>query len=69
MLAEKHKYEKEKFSYYYLKQKLCGLALIILGVLYPFVVDGDATVSLLIVPLGLYLLFTKTKAMLFREGD
>lgn len=69
MLAEKHKYGKEKLNYYYLKQKLCGLALIILGVLCPFVVDGDATVSLLIVPLGLYLLFTKTKAMLFREGD
>lgn len=50
---------------YYLKQKLCGLALVFIGVIIPFLLDGDATVSLLLIPLGLYLIFTKNKIMYF----
>ena len=50
---------------YYLKQKLCGVALVSIGVIIPFILDGDATVSLLLIPLGLYLIFTKNKIMYF----
>ena len=50
---------------YYLKQKLCGVALVSIGVIIPFILDGDATVSLLFIPLGLYLIFTKNKIMYF----
>ena len=50
---------------YYLKQKVCGLALVFIGVIIPFILDGDATVSLLLIPLGLYLIFTKNKIMYF----
>ena len=49
---------------YYLKQKICGLILVIIGVITPIICDGDATVSLLLIPLGLYLIFTKNKIML-----
>ena len=50
---------------YYLKQKLCGLILVIIGVITPIICDGEATVSVLVVPLGLYLIFTKNKIMYF----
>ena len=50
---------------YYLKQKLCGFALVYIGVIIPFILDGDASVSLLLIPLGLYLIFTKNKIMYF----
>ena len=49
----------------YLKQKLCGLIFVIIGGITPIICDGDATVSLLIIPLGLYLIFTKNKIMYF----
>ena len=50
---------------YYIKQKLSGLTLAAIGILIPFIVDGDATASLLVLPMGLYLLFTKEKMMDF----
>ena len=52
---------------YYLKQKFCGLILVIIGIITPIICDGDATVSLLLIPLGLYLIFTKNKIMLIQE--
>lgn len=42
------------------QQKLIGLALVALGILSVFMTGGDATAALLIVPLGLYALFTKS---------
>ena len=50
---------------YFLKQKLCGLVLAAIGIIVPIVCDCDATASLLLVPMGLFVLFTKEKVMLF----
>ena len=50
---------------YFLKQKLCGLVLATIGIVVPIVCDGDVTASLLLVPMGLSVLFTKEKVMLF----
>lgn len=50
---------------YYIKQKLSGLTMAAIGILIPFIMDGDATASLFVLPLGLYLLFTKEKVMMF----
>ena len=50
---------------YFLKQKLCGLVLAAIGIVVPIVCGGDATASLLLVPMGLFVLFTKEKVMLF----
>lgn len=50
---------------YYIKQKLSGLAMATIGILTPFLCDGDATVFLFVVPLGLFLMFTKEKVMMF----
>lgn len=50
---------------YYIKQKLSGLTMAAIGIFIPFLLDGDATFSLIALPLGLYLLFTKEKVMMF----
>lgn len=42
-----------------LRQRLVGLALIGVGILTPFVNDGDITFSIFIIPLGGYALFSK----------
>ena len=50
---------------YFLKPKLCGVVLAAIGIIVPIICDGDATASLLLVPMGLFVLFTKEKVMLF----
>ena len=50
---------------YYLKQKLCGLVFVTIGLAVPFFLDGDATASILLIPLGLYILFTREHLMEF----
>ena len=50
---------------YYLKQKLSGVLMTAMGIITPFVLDGDATFSLVVLPLGIFLLMTKEKIMVF----
>jgi len=50
---------------YYIKQKLSGLAMAAIGIIAPFILDGDATVSLFALPLGFFLLLTKERVMIF----
>ena len=53
------KYRKSKRYYYFRNQKLLGVALLICSAISAIVCDGDITALLLIVPLGLYMIFTK----------
>ena len=46
---------------YYIKQKLMGLVAVGVAIACPLLLDGDATASLIMLPLGLYALFTKEK--------
>ena len=50
---------------YYIKQKLSGLTMAAVGIITPILLDGDCTFSLFALPVGIYLLFTKKKAMMF----
>ena len=50
---------------YYIKQKLSGLTMTTIGIITPILLDGDATFSLIALPLGIWLLFTKEKVMMF----
>ena len=52
-------------SCYYLKQKLLGLAAVGVAIVCPLLLDGDATASVIMLPLGIYTLFTKEKIMMF----
>ncbi len=44
---------------YFLKQRLTGVFLLVFTVLAVMATGGDATIAIITVPLGLYLLFTK----------
>lgn len=53
------KYKKSKFYYYFRKQRIYGAIVVALGILSAIALDGDITAALLLVPLGLYVMFTK----------
>ena len=57
----KRKAERE----YYIRQKLSGLVMAAVGIVIPILLDGDATFSLFALPVGIWLLFTKEKVMMF----
>ena len=50
---------------YYIKQKLSGLTMATVGIITPILLDGDITFSLFALPVGIWLLFTKEKVMMF----
>ncbi len=50
---------------YYIKQRLSGAIMAVIGIVTPFVLDGDATFSIVALPLGVFLLLTKEKIMIF----
>ena len=50
---------------YYIKQRLSGLVIAVIGIVTPLLLDGDATVSLFALPLGTFLMLTEEKVMIF----
>ena len=59
------KARKKAETIYYIKQKLSGLTMATVGIIAPILLDGDATFSLIALHLGIWLLFTKEKVMMF----
>ena len=55
---------KRESLLYKAKQKLLGVVAIGISIASPLLLDGDATVSVIMLPLGLYLLFTKEKVIM-----
>ena len=49
---------------YYMKQRLSGTIMATIGIVMPFVLDGDATFSLIVLPLGIFLILTREKVMI-----
>lgn len=50
---------------YFIKQRLSGAIMAVMGIVMPFVLDGDTTFSLFALPLGIFLLLTREKIMTF----
>lgn len=50
---------------YYMKQRTSGAIMAAVGIVAPFILDGDATVSLFALPLGIFLMLTREKMMTF----
>ena len=61
----KRKARKRSETIYYMKQKLSGLTMVAIGIITPILLGGDATFSLFALPLGIWLIFTKEKVMMF----
>ena len=62
--AEKKK--KRESLLYKAKQKLIGLLAIGISIASPILLDGDATISVIMLPLGIYMLFTKEKVIMWK---
>ena len=54
---------KRELLFYKAKQKLLGILAIVASIASPLLLDGDATISLIMLPLGIYMLFTKEKVV------
>ena len=63
LARQKREEEKKERFFYFLKQKMMGIAMIFISILIPILLDGDATASLITLPLGLFILFTKEEAI------
>lgn len=50
---------RQQRRWYFFKQRATGVAMLALTVLAAWILEGDATIALITVPLGLYLIFTK----------
>ena len=59
--SERH--AKRESLRYKAKQKLLGVVAIGISIASPLLLDGDATISLIMLPLGIYMLFTKEKVI------
>ena len=57
--------KREKILYY-AKQKLLGILAIGISIASPLLLDGDATISVIMLPLGIYMLFTKEKVIMWK---
>ena len=62
IINAENKAKREEFLYK-AKQKFIGLLAITISIASPLLLDGDATASLLFLPLGIYVLFTKEKVI------
>lgn len=50
------------------KYLLIGSIMAVIGVLSAIILDGDITVAIMLIPLGIWLIFTKNKAIYENEG-
>lgn len=55
--------EKRESLLYKAKQKILGLLAIGVSIASPLLLDGDVTISVITLPLGIYILFTKKKVI------
>ena len=55
---------KRESLLYKAKQKLLGVVAIVVSIASPILLDGDATISIIMLPLGIYMLFTKEKVIM-----
>lgn len=62
-IIEAEQKEKREMFLYKAKQKLIGLLAITASIASPLLLEGDATISVIMLPLGLYLLFTREKVI------
>ncbi len=58
-LWEHRERRRQQRRWYFIKQRLNGIFLIVLTMILIKLLDGNATIALITVPLGLYLAFTK----------
>lgn len=56
---QQQEWERQARRWYFLKQRALGAAVLVFTVLAVWILEGDATIALVTVPLGLALVFSK----------
>ena len=51
--------------FYCMKQRVCGAIMAAVGIISPFLLNGEAGFSLFCLPVGIFLLLTKERAVTF----
>ena len=64
LIIETERKEKRASLLYKAKQKIIGLLAIGISIASPLLLDGDVTISIIMLPLGIYMLFTKGKVIM-----
>ena len=59
-----YKEKQKQRKAFFIKQKACGILLVAIAAAAPFLI-GDGTASLIFLPIGFYLIFTKQQIMQF----
>ena len=62
-IIETERKAKRESLLYKAQQKIVGLLAIGISIASPLLLDGDATISIIMLPLGIYMLFTKEKVI------
>ena len=68
--AREHKQHRDAMRrrrLYFLKQKLIGVFLLVITIFMTWILDGDATMAILTVPISLLLIFSKKKYWIGRD--
>lgn len=65
IINAEHKAKRESLLYK-AKQKLLGVVAIGVSIASPLLLYGDATISIIMLPLGIYMLFTKEKVIMWK---
>lgn len=65
--SSKERQKQKAKRTYFIKQKISGFVMFTIGIITPLLLDGDATFSLVAVPIGIGLIITKKKVMMFRR--
>lgn len=55
---------KRESLLYKVKQKLLGVVTVAVSIITPLLLDGDATISVIMLPLGIYMVFAKEKVIM-----
>lgn len=62
----KRQREKKRRRQYFIMQKLNGIALLAFTALAVYILEGDATIAILTVPLALYMIFSREMCIVNR---
>lgn len=67
----KQRERRQQHRWYFAKQRLSGIALLIITILTIILLDGDATIGVITAPLGLYMILGKEMLIMndFWQGE
>lgn len=60
---KRRQYKVKRKNIYYMKQRLIGFLMFLMGIAMPVFLDGDATASILLIPFGIYMMMSRQRLL------